>query len=134
MNRSVINSKFFLIGVLVVVGPWSLYLLSQRKAFKEIETIKEKENFSETSTSDNKHIISTTEQVRSEKRRILILYGTCTGTAERLAHEISKKFGACFSPNDVDVKVVNAKDYDEFLLDQEDIVLFICSTWTGKDR
>lgn len=154
---SVHTSKIFLLGLFAVVGPWTVYLLSVKYLSKKIESTNKNEEKNSIEIVDLKKIeivptiTSTSNQVVAdtvavelsdtnkitdaneiEKRKILIIYGTCTGTAKRLAIDLSKKIGTIFPIENVEVKVVDAKDYDEYLLDQEDIVLFICSTWTGS--
>lgn len=133
----VANGKLFIIGLAAVLGPWSLYLFTLNRAAKRLKeaerdnVIVKKEAIVDDTTeaSPTKSSISEKEDKR---RKILIIYGTCTGTARRLALDLSKKFGSVFSSDDVAITVVDAKDYDEFTLDLEDIVLFICSTWTGE--
>ena len=133
----VANGKLFIIGLAAVLGPWSLYLFTLNRAAKRLkeaerdDVIVKKEAIVDDTTeaSPTKSSISEKEDKR---RKILIIYGTCTGTARRLALDLSKKFGSVFSSDDVAITVVDAKDYDEFTLDLEDIVLFICSTWTGE--
>jgi sulfite reductase alpha subunit-like flavoprotein len=137
------NTKFFLIGLAAVLGPWSLYLLSLRLAAKKLEESKNDSEIVDSAAKINNEtvgaIVSSTVPVaeivddNESKRKILIIYGTCTGTARKLAGEIAKKFSSVLPSDDVVITVVDAKDYDEFLLDQEDVVLFICSTWTGKN-
>lgn len=126
------HGKMFFFGVAAILGPWSLYLLTLRLSGKQLKNSKV-DNVS--SPVEAAEVVKVKEPVKesetSSKRKVLIIYGTCTGTARRLAADISSKFRSVFSSDDVTITVVDAKDYDEFVLDQEDIVLFICSTWTG---
>lgn len=126
------HGKMFFFGVAAILGPWSLYLLTLRLSGKQLKNSKV-DNVS--SPVEAAEVVTVKEPVKesetSSKRKVLIIYGTCTGTARRLAADISSKFRSVFSSDDVTITVVDAKDYDEFVLDQEDIVLFICSTWTG---
>jgi len=116
-------------GLAAVLGPWSLYLISLKMNQKKLQVKKEEEEVKvEQKTTETTEIA-----IPTDKRRILILYGTCTGTAKNMAEEFSKKIHSLLYMDEVDVKVVDAKDYDEFLLDQEDIVLFIISTWTDGE-
>ncbi len=63
-------------------------------------------------------------------RRIHILYGTTTGTARTFSQTLSRHIE---KKCNLHVSVSDLKDYNEELLSKEDIVLFICSTWTdGK--
>ena len=131
------NGKLFLIGLAAVVGPWSLYLLSVSIAAKRLEDARRKEENETIQQLSATKTIKTVEtspavttEVNDERRRILIIYGTCTGTARKFAAECAQKCQTIFPSTEVDIKVIDAKDYDEFVLDQEDIVLFICSTWT----
>ena len=138
------NSKFFLLGLAAVLGPWSLYLLSLRLAAKRLEETKKDSEIVDSKAAVKDEVVRSITSViepvvdnvddNESKRKILIIYGTCTGTARKLAEEIAKKFSSLLSSDDVIITVVDAKDYDEFVLDQEDIVLFICSTWTGNNN
>lgn len=126
------HGKMFFFGIAAILGPWSLYLLTLRLSGKQLKNSKV-DNVSSPVEAAEVVIVKepVTESETSSKRKVLIIYGTCTGTARRLAADISSKFRSVFSSDDVTITVVDAKDYDEFVLDQEDIVLFICSTWTG---
>ncbi len=62
-----------------------------------------------------------------ESRKLRILYGTCTGTAKLFAEKLCKRIDSCTK---FIVEVTDLKDYNEDKLETEDIVLFICSTWT----
>ena len=70
------------------------------------------------------------EVIATSKRKITILYGTTTGTARNFATALSKRISQS-STNIPVTKIVDLADYDEDSLDKEDIVLFICSTWTN---
>ena len=133
-NRGIANSKLFLIGLVTVIGPWSIYILSVNLAEKRrllLKGKKDEEISDKTSVALEQKIVETSVvSPESDARKILIIYGTCTGTAKKFAEECSQKCKTIFSADDVNTVVVDAKDYDEFVLDQEDIVLFICSTWT----
>ena len=61
-------------------------------------------------------------------KKITILYGTCTGTARFFANSLQKKLS---SFKNIEVTAVDMKDYEEDQLDQENIVLIICSTWSN---
>ena len=126
------HGKMFFFGVAAILGPWSLYLLTLRLSAK---SLKDSKIGTVSSPREAAEVVIVKESVNesetSSKRKVLIIYGTCTGTARRLAADISSRFRSVFSSDDVTITVVDAKDYDEFVLDQEDIVLFICSTWTG---
>jgi len=61
-------------------------------------------------------------------RRILILYGTCTGTAKKFAYRVERRARQMWG--DLATRVVNVKEYNEETLHMEDVVLFLCSTWT----
>ena len=132
------NGKLFLIGLAAVIGPWSVYLLSVNLAAKRLQALKEKDEKEisdqtaavQEPTTEELSLISIKTESKSDRRKILIIYGTCTGTAKKFAVECSEKCRTVFAVDDVDIGIVDAKDYDEFVLDQEDIVLFICSTWT----
>ena len=128
------NSKLFLIGLVTVIGPWSIYVLSANLAERRrllLKGKKDEETSDEISAVMEQKIVETRlVSPESDARKILIIYGTCTGTAKKFAEECSQKCRSIFSTDDVNIVVVDAKDYDEFVLDQEDIVLFICSTWT----
>lgn len=82
----------------------------------------------QSANNNGRKAIKNVEPRDPNKKIIHILYGTTTGTAKRfsstLAKHIEKKCP-------IEVKVTDLKDYNEETLGQEDIVLFVCSTWTG---
>ena len=64
----------------------------------------------------------------NKKRRITILYGTVTGTARQMANKLQSKLKLLL---DAEIKLLDVKDYDEDrFLDQEDVLLFLCCTWS----
>ncbi len=65
-----------------------------------------------------------------ESKKVTILYGTCTGTAKLFAEKLTKRIDSCTK---YVVETADLKDYNEDNLDKEDIVLFICSTWTDGE-
>jgi sulfite reductase alpha subunit-like flavoprotein len=88
-------------------------------------------NATECNASESHRLLAveSTEDI-SGREKVHILYGTTTGTsrnfANTLARHIEKK---CH----LSVAVTDLKDYTEEKLNKENIVLFICSTWTdGK--
>lgn len=132
MNSTSQNGRVFFFGLAAVLVPWSLYLISLKMSQKKLQLKKEEEK-AETEQKTLEAAETEITVVPIDKRRILILYGTCTGTAKKMAEEFSRKIHSLLYMDQVDVKLVDAKDYDEFLLDQEDIVLFIISTWTDGE-
>ena len=66
----------------------------------------------------------------SGPRRVLILYGTCTGTAKKLAYRLDRHITRRHGPGALTTSVINVAEYNEDQLDGEDVVLFLCSTWT----
>lgn len=59
--------------------------------------------------------------------KIVIIYGTTTGTAKHFALKLLSKLQAVGRV----AEVVNMADYDQEKLVKEDIALIICSTWEG---
>ena len=119
----------FFLGLGVVLIPWGLFLLSQHR--KTIKNNASNEQVPDREEIDKELIEENKVSNETEKRKVLILYGTCTGTARRLAENAMKALQDAFkSTTVVDIVLCDAKDYDDFLLDQEDVVLFVCSTWT----
>jgi sulfite reductase alpha subunit-like flavoprotein len=59
--------------------------------------------------------------------KILILYGTTTGTAKSFALKLQSKLLIVGR----EVQVCNLAEYDQEKLVKENIVLYICSTWEG---
>lgn len=59
--------------------------------------------------------------------KILILYGTTTGTGKTFALKLMGKLLAAGRT----VEMCNMSDYDQEKLVKEDIVLIVCSTWEG---
>lgn len=62
-------------------------------------------------------------------RKIIILYGTTTGTAKVLSYKLYRKLVM----NNFNITIMNISDYDEDKFDKEDIVLIVCSTWTDGE-
>lgn len=59
--------------------------------------------------------------------KITILYGTTTGTAKAFAYNLQQQLlRASFT-----VQICDLAHYDEDQLEKEDLVLFLCSTWTN---
>jgi sulfite reductase alpha subunit-like flavoprotein len=67
------------------------------------------------------------EKPKSSKKKVLILHGSTTGTASGMAATLATELERSRA---LDVKVVSANSYNDENLDKEDVVLFICSTWT----
>lgn len=64
---------------------------------------------------------------RNKKKRIVILYGTTTGTSKSFAHQIAQQLGSLFQS----VIVKDLKDYDyEAYLHKEKYLLVLISTWS----
>ena len=123
----------FLIGLGVVLIPWGVYLLSRhqftiKNDAEQGQSTQANVPISENEEEDEKEVSNGNNE--TEKRKVLILYGTCTGTARRLAENAMQALQDAFKSSVVDIVLCDAKDYDDFLLDQEDVVLFVCSTWT----
>ena len=62
-----------------------------------------------------------------KKKRLVILYGTTTGTAKEMAHQLSKVFSNIFSS----ILIKDMRDYDyETYLPKEKHIIVILSTYT----
>ena len=81
-DRGIANSKLFLIGLVTVVGPWSIYILSVNLAEKRrllLKGKKDEEISDKTSVVLEQKIVETSVvSPESYARKILIIYGTCT--------------------------------------------------------
>ena len=66
---------------------------------------------------------------QNKSQKIIILYGTTTGTARVLSHKLYRKLVI----NNFNVTIMNISEYDEDKIDKEDIVLIICSTYTDGE-
>lgn len=125
-------SKYsFMFGLTSVVAPMALYLLYTHffpaKQVKQIsapaaEPVKKSEVVAVKKEKKENVAIKP-----KDSRKVRILYGTVTGTARNFAHKLSKRIDNCTK---FLVEVTDLKDYDEDKLENEDIVLFICSTWS----
>jgi len=119
------RQQAFWVGVGAVAVPAAIYvvatsLLAVARRRAAAAAGKDKAGDEATPTPPNK----------SDTRRVLILYGTCTGTARRLAEGLQQTLQQALPASAVAITLQDAQAYDEFLLDQEDILLVVCSTWT----
>lgn len=69
---------------------------------------------------------TTTQQFNPIK--VTILYSTTTGTAQKLATELLSVLSKF---DHLQPSILNLKDYETDNLDSENIVLFLCSTWSN---
>lgn len=113
MNR---NGKIGLVAAVTVILPLSYYLYT-----KYYSKFSAKDAVSSSSLTESKC-----------KRKVVILYGTSTGTARTLASKLLQTLLAldnCFSSENVVLK--DLQNYDEdTLFEKEDIVILLCSTWS----
>ncbi|CAM2730316.1 unnamed protein product, partial [Rotaria socialis] len=134
------NKYSFIFGLGSVVVPCALYFLFQHLfGIRENKlTITDKP-----SSKDKEHVVVAKDlnikesdvpvkvanipDKSNESKRVRILYGTCTGTARKFAEKLRKRIDSCTK---YVVEVTDLKDYNEDNLDKEEIVLFICSTWS----
>lgn len=61
-------------------------------------------------------------------QKLVILFGSTTGTARNFALSLNSELQTKVSCK-YRVETYNIKDYDEEILEKEDFVIFICSTW-----
>jgi sulfite reductase alpha subunit-like flavoprotein len=64
----------------------------------------------------------------SEMQSVTILYSSTTGTARKLSEELVNKLQR--HSGNVQIRMVDLKDYETDNLENEQMVLFLCSTWT----
>jgi sulfite reductase alpha subunit-like flavoprotein len=64
----------------------------------------------------------------NEAQTVTILYSTTTGTARKLSEELLNKLQR--RATNLQIRMVDLKDYETDNLENEQIVLFLCSTWT----
>jgi sulfite reductase alpha subunit-like flavoprotein len=62
-----------------------------------------------------------------KEQTITILYSTTTGTARQLSEELLNRIQRSLN---ITIRAMDLKDYDTDNLDNEQMVFFICSTWT----
>lgn len=114
---SKLNPKLILFGLSAVIIPAAVYFYMSNR--KEKATLP--------------------SPIRSSaKMRVLIIYGTCTGTSRKFADKLSTDLSRLPSFMQLyDIIVVDANNYDEGIdcekLALEDVVFFICSTWTNGE-
>lgn len=137
------NKYSFIFGLGSVVVPCALYFLFQhlfgirdnklvindKPSNVNVVVAKVTKETNKVITSDNSAPvkISNVPDKSEESKRVRILYGTCTGTARKFAEKLRKRIDSCTK---YVVEVTDLKDYNEDNLDKEEIVLFICSTWS----
>lgn len=61
------------------------------------------------------------------RKKLLILYGTVTGTASEMATALCEDL---LHIETLNVAIKNVKEFNEEDLDKQDIVLFLCCTWS----
>lgn len=64
---------------------------------------------------------------QQKEQSITILYSTTTGTARNLSEELLNRIQRSLN---LTIRVMDLKDYDTDNLENEQLVFFICSTWT----
>lgn len=141
------NRYSFLIGLSSVVLPCAVYYLVQQFFFKPAANKPTITNEpTSTAAKDNTKSVKNAKKEKKEKKgnsgvqkvpnvpdkskeekKVTILYGTCTGTARTFAEKLCKRIDSCTK---YVVEVKDLKDYNDEKLDKENIVLFICSTWS----
>lgn len=78
-------------------------------------------------TSSTANSESNNSAVTKKAETITILYSTTTGTAKKLSEELQQRLQKTFHLN---IRAIDLKDYDPDTLENEQMVFFICSTWT----
>ena len=73
---------------------------------------------------------SSGETTNEEGTPLRILYGTTTGKSKEFAEALLAQADTQRALN-YDVSITNMSDYDQDNLEQESVVVFILSTWTG---
>ena len=112
------NSKHYglAMGALSMVAVVSLCLAVQH-------------NKKATSSATNSTLSVTPSNEFLKTGKILILYGTTTGTGKSFAFKLLSKLLAAGRT----VEACSMSEYDQEKLVKEDIVLVICSTWQGGE-
>lgn len=62
-----------------------------------------------------------------QKRKLLVLYGTVTGTASEMATALYEDL---LHIDSLSVQICNVKDFTDEEFDKQDIVIFVCCTWS----
>lgn len=73
--------------------------------------------------------IDKTIAINKKSRKMIILYGTTTGTAKLFAYKLYRKV----QMNNINIEICDIKDYNEEKIEKEDIVFLICSTYTNGE-
>ena len=62
-----------------------------------------------------------------QKRKLLVLYGTVTGTASEMATALYEDL---LHIDTLSVEICNVKDFNDEELEKQDVVIFVCCTWS----
>jgi sulfite reductase alpha subunit-like flavoprotein len=87
-----------------------------------IEVIRSKTSHSVQNIPQKKTIVDDTPEPK-----VIILYATSTNTSKNIAEKLQTTLSL---EGFKSVSVKNIKDYDPDTLEKEDVVLFVCSTWS----
>jgi len=114
-------AKTAVYGMVAILSTLAVYLAMRKYVIaKDGPTIKKSRTASDLEWKEVNSV--------SKVKRILILYGTTTGTAKTFAHKLFGKLSGN-GRSGPEVEVCNICDYDEEQLSQEDVVLILSSTW-----
>ena len=111
-----------LVGLAAIVGSLAVCLIAQKF---QVATKAEAESKISTIASIAQPIL--TYPIKPGK--VVIIYGTTTGTGKVFASKLQRKLLAAKRI----VEVCSMSEYDQEKLVKEDIVLIICSTWTNGE-
>ena len=79
----------------------------------------------EDSNQDEKDVIAS--GAANDRRKLVVLYGTVTGTAAEMATALYEDL---LHIDSLDVSICNIKEFDEETLEKIDIAIFLCCTWS----
>jgi sulfite reductase alpha subunit-like flavoprotein len=93
----------------------------ENKEENKVETISEVKNGSKKSTNTSSTSTSTSN--------IIIMYGSCTGTAKMFAEILKNHLLQTMDSNNSNITIKNTSDFDDSDLEHGGILLLLCSTW-----
>lgn len=132
-SRSITGSVLWW-SLLAVAGSTGLLYFTNflfRNKLKPNKIDKDNNNNDNTAANNNDNSGNNNVVISKEPaRNVTVLYGTCMGTAKRFAMKIADRISVIINSP---IEAMDLKDYDEDALEQEDIVLIICSTWTDGE-
>ena len=125
-------ARSVLIGAIALVASYAVCRTASRKdSLVQVPREVQPVSYDDQTVSRDKSAISTAAVTPGPKvdkpRKVTVLYGTTTGTAKAFAYNLQQQLLRA----GIIVEVSNLAEYDEDSLDKQDVVLFLCSTWSN---